>query len=492
MKKGIIEKLKEDEASAVVEAIISFTGFLFVIFTILNVVNFCRAQMLISNAVDTATKELTQYSYFYKMSGLQKLSDDYAAKVDAEKANINGVIGSVDEFYTALAGAQDDSVEQSTNVKNAIEEGNLNLDDIQNALSSLKTDAVDIEKSMKTIDNAFGAVQDNPMAYMKSIAAIAGKETIDILTSHCIAAPLSRLFVAKHFGSSVSEANEKLKAIGVVDGLDGMNFKMSTLFNTVDVNDATKNGDVHIVVYYRLSMVQLFNWATLDVPICKESVARGWLAGDNPQAKIQEKAPAATTGGGQNTADTSAESEKPSETTKADETTAPAETEKPEEKVDIEGSFWHMGDGGPNLDEPIQALAFREKFFAEYGIDEDYIMMYGNYYETSQSANQFYSCGIATSAKDEYYSGDMMRSLADMKQAQDAGEISKTEKIDYTFVIYVPENISDKDYKEIQKELGYVMAACKDGKAEGKYPSNVNAKFKIEKAGGNYDYGSTE
>ena len=88
-----------------------------------------------------------------------------------------------------------------------------------------------------------------------------------------------------------------------------MNFKMSTLFNTVDVNDATKNGDVHIVVYYRLSMVQLFNWATLDVPICKESVARGWLAGDNPQAKIQEKAPAATTGGGQNTADNPAESE---------------------------------------------------------------------------------------------------------------------------------------------------------------------------------------
>jgi hypothetical protein len=492
MKKGIIEKLKEDEASAVVEAVISFAGFLFVIFTILNVVNFCRAQMLISNAVDTATKELTQYSYFYKMSGLQKLSDDYAAKVDAEKANINGVIGSVDEFYTALAGAQDDSVEQSTNVKNAIEEGNLNLDDIQNALSSLKTDAVDIEKSMKTIDNAFGAVQDNPMAYMKSIAAIAGKETIDILTSHCIAAPLSRLFVAKHFGSSVSEANEKLKAIGVVDGLDGMNFKMSTLFNTVDVNDATKNGDVHIVVYYRLSMVQLFNWATLDVPICKESVARGWLAGDNPQAKIQEKAPAATTGGGQNTADNPAESEKPSETTKADETTAPAETEKPEKKVDIEGSFWHMGDGGPNLDEPIQILAFREKFFSEYGIDENYAMMYGSCYDTTLAPNQYYSCGIAKTAEDERYSVFMMSNLADMKQRQDAGEISKTEKIDYTFIIYVPENISEEEYSSIQKELRTVMVACNDGKAEGKYPSNVNAKFKIEKAGGNYDYGSTE
>lgn len=486
MKKGIIEKLKADEASAVVEAVISFTGFLFVIFTILNVVNFCRAQMLISNAVDTATKELTQYSYFYKMSGLQKLSDDYAAKVDAEKANINGVIGSVDEFYTALAGAQDDSVEQSTNVKNAIEEGNLNLDDIQNALSSLKTDAVDIEKSMKTIDNAFGAVQDNPMAYMKSIAAIAGKETIDILTSHCIAAPLSRLFVAKHFGSSVSEANEKLKAIGVVDGLDGMNFKMSTLFHTVDVNDATKNGDVHIVVYYRLSMLQLFNWATLDVPICKESVARGWLAGDNPQAKIQEKAPAATTGGGQNT-DNPAESEKPSETTKADETTAPAETEKPEEKVDIEGSWWYSEDGAFGIQEK-----FFNKFFDDYNINRDknnYMM--GTMYK-SDNANEYYSCGLTLDKDVGYYESAFINNLKEFKKDQDNGIVSKTEQMTYKFIIYVPENIPKEDFSKVLVETRKLSNAANSGQLGSDIPTNVTTKFEIRYCGGNYDYGSTE
>lgn len=486
MKKGIIEKLKEDEASAVVEAVISFTGFLFVIFTILNVVNFCRAQMLISNAVDTATKELTQYSYFYKMSGLQKLSDDYAAKVDAEKANINGVIGSVDEFYTALAGAQDDSVEQSTNVKNAIEEGNLNLDDIQNALSNLKTDAVDIEKSMKTIDNAFGAVQDNPMAYMKSIAAIAGKETIDILTSHCIAAPLSRLFVAKHFGSSVSEANEKLKAIGVVDGLDGMNFKMSTLFNTVDVNDATKNGDVHIVVYYRLSMLQLFNWATLDVPICKESVARGWLAGDNPQAKIQEKAPAATTGGGQNT-DNPAESEKPSETTKADETTAPAETEKPEEKVDIEGSWWYSEDGEFGIQEK-----FLNKFFDDYNINRDkngYMM--GTMYK-SDNTNEYYSCGLTLDKDVSYYESAFINNLKEFKKDQDNGIVSKTEQMTYKFIIYVPENIPKEDFSKVLVETRKLSNSANSGQLGSDFPTNVTTRFEIRYCGGNYDYGSTE
>lgn len=119
-------------------------------------------------------------------------------------------------------------------------------------------------------------------------------------------------------------------------------------------------------------------------------------------------------------------------------------------------------------------------------------MMYGSCYDTTLAPNQYYSCGIAKTAEDERYSVFMMSNLADMKQRQDAGEISKTEKIDYTFIIYVPENISEEEYSSIQKELRTVMVACNDGKAEGKYPSNVNAKFKIEKAGGNYDYGSTE
>ena len=52
-----------EKGAATIEAVVSFTGFLFVIFTLLNIVNFCRAQMLVSNAVDTVAKELTQYSY---------------------------------------------------------------------------------------------------------------------------------------------------------------------------------------------------------------------------------------------------------------------------------------------------------------------------------------------------------------------------------------------------------------------------------------------
>lgn len=51
----ILEKLKHSQSgSATIEAVVSFTGFLFVIFTILNIVNLCRAQMLVFNALGSA------------------------------------------------------------------------------------------------------------------------------------------------------------------------------------------------------------------------------------------------------------------------------------------------------------------------------------------------------------------------------------------------------------------------------------------------------
>lgn len=135
-------KLNKERGSATIEAIISFSGFLFVIFTILNVVNYCSAQMMISNAVDTATKELTQYAYFYKMSGLQKFSDDVAAIGEQGAGNLNDILATTDQLYQSLGSAVNNSAEHATNITNAISDGN-------------------IDTAMNSVMSAFGSVQDN-------------------------------------------------------------------------------------------------------------------------------------------------------------------------------------------------------------------------------------------------------------------------------------------------------------------------------------------
>ena len=194
MKKRGFLHFKEEIGSATIEAVISFTGFLFVIFTILNVVNVCRAQMLISNAVDTATKEITQYSYFYEMSGLSKFKADVNGNAEIGAANLNDIISTVDSFSTSIGTAVDNTTQHATNVQNAVEEGNFNLTEIQNTLAGIKSDGTNIETSMNSVMSAFDSVQDNPLLYMKSIIAVAGNESLDTLKSHVIAAPLLYLW----------------------------------------------------------------------------------------------------------------------------------------------------------------------------------------------------------------------------------------------------------------------------------------------------------
>lgn len=471
------EKLNKERGSATIEAIISFTGFLFVIFTILNVVNFCRAQMLISNAVDTATKEITQYSYFYKMSGLQKFSEDISNNAEDGKTNLNDVLGTVDGLYSSIGTAVDNTTQHATNVQNAVEEGNFNLTEIQNTLAGIKSDGTNIETSMNSVMSAFDSVQDNPLLYMKSIIAVAGNESLDMLKSHVIAAPLAKSFTAKHFGKTTAEANDFLKGLGVVDGLDGMNFKMSTIFSS----DSPE--DVHIVVYYRLKIVQIFGWATLEVPMCKESVARAWLGGDDVQKVVEPMVPAAEP------EDTETPEGEGSETEEKEE----QKEEETPEKVDTTNSYWHLGVDGHGYDNT--AGSFDNLLVTSKGIDREEMVVNGLVYGRDKY-NVVYGMDFCVDA-DEVHSNliywDSMQSIKAMEE--EYVESNGTRGYEpgstntYKYVIYVPENISDEKLNEIKKaseenRQEYSAAAKED------YGLDISVSVEIIKAGGNYDYGS--
>lgn len=271
---------RNQSGSATIEAVVSFTGFLFVIFTILNVVNFCRTQMLISNAMDTVTKELTQYSYFYQVSGLQKFDQEIQAIGDSGAANLNDVAGSVGDFYTALSDAADSTEQEMLGLTNSLQDGSFNVDSIDGVLQEIEENGANITASIQGMENQLGDVVDNPVLYIKSIVAVAGSEGMDMVKSHVLAAPLAKALMKKHFGGS--EADARLESLGVVDGLDGMNFGMSTIFTKENPDE------IHLVVYYKLKLTQMFSWADFEATLCKETRARAWLGGDDVQATVAE------------------------------------------------------------------------------------------------------------------------------------------------------------------------------------------------------------
>ena len=58
----------------------------------------------------------------------------------------------------------------------------------------------------------------------------------------------------------------------MVDGFDGMNFNMTTMFE--DGSD-----DIKIVVYYNLDLASVLPF-DLNVSICQQASTRAWLGGD--------------------------------------------------------------------------------------------------------------------------------------------------------------------------------------------------------------------
>lgn len=276
-----IDCLKHEHGAAVVEAIIAFTGFLFVIFTILNVVNFCRAQATISNAVDSAAKEMAQYAYFYEMSGLQKFSDKLDSNASVGAGQVNEVIGTVETFYGSIGTLKDNTLEDASRFQKTIEAGEIDTSQIETALTNLETNGNNVQAAFSSMSSSFGDILDNPLKYVKSMVAIGANQGLNMIKSYVIAAPIAKALTLKHFGKTAGEASKALENLGVVGGADGMNFNMSSIFHS------STPDEVHLAVYYKLKLVQLFDWANFEVPLCKEAVARAWLGGDDVIVKME-------------------------------------------------------------------------------------------------------------------------------------------------------------------------------------------------------------
>ncbi len=477
----ILHNLKNAKGSATVEAVVAFMGFLFTIFTILNIVNFCRTQALISNAIDTTAKEMSQYGYFYEMSGLQKFSKGMKDVSDVGSSKINEVIDSVDSLYTSLTGAVDGSVSRGTEIANAINDNSLNMEQIQGVIDGVSADGSNVQASINLVSANINSIISNPISYIKSLASVAANGVLNTATSRIIAVPLAKAFFVKHFGDSAEEASRHLENLGVVKGLEGMNFNDSTMF-------ADGSDDIHIVVYYKLQLIQLFKFAEMTATIKKEALAGGWLGGDDVIAKVKKDTTKAPSGEG--SSGSSGNSEVKSSDSVPDEKTTEATTEVTTTKVNTEGSYWHLptNDGGYDY----QSSAFTKEMMAATGITQDTagIHMYGR-----DSNNNAYGVQYCVDAEDADTIGSTIARGWGLIKTMEKAEGDKEPKYEpgstksYTCFVYVPENISDAELAKIQstvnKDLNMYLPVVEKEYGECNIPISV----KVVKGGGNYDYG---
>lgn len=268
---------KKERGSLTIEATVSLTVFIMVIVSIFSFINYCRVQAAVSNALDTTAKEMSEYSYFYEMTGLQKKVDGLNESAEGAKEYSNNVLGSFFSIADMISGSEEAKGDTSDSV-------------LPDAISDISTMAGNISSNLDKINAEFTKISTatenamkDPTAFMKSLMALGGSTMLETAKSNLIAAPLAKAMFIKHFGESKSAASEKLESYGVINGLDGLNFRLSTIFS------ADAPTDIRLVVYYQVDLISFLDIGLKPATMCKTTRIRAWLGGDAEIEKLEEE-----------------------------------------------------------------------------------------------------------------------------------------------------------------------------------------------------------
>lgn len=258
----------DEQGAIVVEATISLTAFMFLIVTVLTIINICYVQAKIGVAVNTTAKEISEYSYLYDLTGLRgKQSELYDESEDA-RYTINDTLEGITTVF--------DSVDNISDTASGI-----TIDNISDSFSSIRGNVNDINSSIDSIQSNLESIMDDPQSFAIGLAALAGNEALEEVKSKVIAGPFAKLLCQKHLvtesGSTSAATKENcnafLKKLGVMPKgssyIDGLDFSDSVLF-------LNGSPDIMVIVHYRVKVIKLLdNDITLSFTQC--ATTRGWV-----------------------------------------------------------------------------------------------------------------------------------------------------------------------------------------------------------------------
>ena len=245
-------KQKKERGAIVVEATISLTAFIFAIFTILMIVDVCYTQAKISTALNSATKEISQYCLLYYKLGLNEINEAMQVGTGDARDTATGTIDGVADLMGALSGVS----------------SSWNDGDFDNLISEAEKAG---DAASGTVSLWADKLADDPKGLILGMAKLAAHEGIELGKS-ALGEALAKAFMKKNLcASEGDDPNAFLKSHRVADGLDGLDFQYSTLLY---------NGEpkVMMVVTYDIEVVRLLGFE-FSFTIRQCAITDAWGAG---------------------------------------------------------------------------------------------------------------------------------------------------------------------------------------------------------------------
>lgn len=223
---------KREDGSLTVEAAIILVMFIFGYASIVSVTSFIRAQMIIQYSINQAAKEISSYCYIVSKTGLMEDSADLNAEAGAFKKSTDNVIDTVAKLY--------DAIEQGTEHIGSEVSKIPENDDFNSILDSIQVTGDVTQEEFQNMVTSANAMIDagedyfsDPQAILNGLGALAKDEIFSQAKSYVVAAPISKALVKKQIMlyETNSRGEDVLETLGVVNGLEGLTFTGSTLFN---------------------------------------------------------------------------------------------------------------------------------------------------------------------------------------------------------------------------------------------------------------------
>lgn len=245
----------DDKGAIVVEATIALTAFVFLLYTLLSLVNICYIQAKMSIALNSAAKDISQYSYLYFKFGIGKaeanLDDGSEEYLNLGKNTVDGI----GTFVGAMGDAGD-----------AFDSG-----DFDSAFNNLQNGA---DAAQSVYDEWADKVSEDPKQFMIGLGRFAASEGVDLVKNK-LGAAIAKSFMKKNLKAYQGDNPDAfLKKAGVVDGLAGLDFNGTAIF----AGTGNDHDLIQLVVTYEVEVIKLLN---IDFKFRFVQVARtkAWGAG---------------------------------------------------------------------------------------------------------------------------------------------------------------------------------------------------------------------
>lgn len=251
---------KRERGAIIIEGTIILPFFMFGIITILSIVNISFAQAKIGTALNETAREISQYSYLYGLTGLDKKQTQLYEDGEAARQNVDKIAGGVGELFSS-----------ASSIGNTVSTSYSDPLDYENAYNSIAGEIDNSKENITNITEGAKALASDPTSVMKMFA----NEGIEKAKSF-ITAQMLPIFMEKHLIRKSTDSSAAFLAhLGVIPKkggvLPGLDFGDSVLFTN-------GSNEIKLIVKYDIQVWRLLG---IDVKLSfvQCAVTKAWFEG---------------------------------------------------------------------------------------------------------------------------------------------------------------------------------------------------------------------